>query len=325
MIELPDSNLPPTDAVTASQAKCNRSTQGQWGMYGGHRQAIERLIVPERRGGAICVLGAGNCNDLDLKWLTEMYAAVHLVDLDAEALRAGVAKQLGEGMAGVSMHAPFDLTGIAARVARWGKSAASVAEVEAATREAAGEFSVPWPACDVVLSPCVLTQTINPVRDALRAHYPASQPAVLALRAALRARHLRTVGRSLAPGGRGVLAIDLISSEKYPELARVPEDRLASLMRTFVADGKSYRGLDPASMGEAVRRDPAMAGVMPPQFTGPWLWHLGLRRSFLVYGMTFRKASPHPSPLPRSTGGEGARGDQKTDAEERRKLVTETE
>src|SRR2546423_4784452 len=179
---------PQSDPVTASQARCNRSTEKRWQMYANHRQAIERLIVPCARGQAICVLGAGNCNDLDLQWLAESYREVHLVDLDPEALAAGVRRQLKENPAGLRLHAPFDLTGIAPRVSAWSKAPPTESELADASSTVMGKFELSWPACDVVLSPCVLTQTINPARDALRGHYPASHPSVIALRAALRSR-----------------------------------------------------------------------------------------------------------------------------------------
>jgi hypothetical protein len=287
MLELPNST---PDPVTASQAKCNRSTERQWGMYARHRRAIERLIVPDRRGGSICVLGAGNCNDLDLPWLTDMYADVHLVDLDADALRSGIARQIPSPSPSLHQHAPFDLTAVAPRIAAWSKTTPSPEQIDAATRDILSDVNLPWPTCDVALSPCVLTQTINPARDALRNHYEATHPSILSLRSALRSRHLRTIAHSLKPGGRGVLAIDLISSEKFPDLPRIPDDQLDSAMRRFIDDKRGYRGLDPANVTRAIREDPGISNLItPPQFMHPWLWHLGLRRSFLVYAATFTR------------------------------------
>jgi hypothetical protein len=297
MFELPAPTAD-SDPVTASQARNNRSTEKQWQMYAGHRQAIERLIVPAEKGQSICVLGAGNCNDLDLAWLTQMYREVHLVDLDREALEAGIARQLKQSPEGLRLHAPFDLTGIAGRVAAW-KGTPSEPEMAEAARLAAAAVEVSWEKCDVVLSPCVLTQTINPVRDAARGHYSATEPAVMALRAALRARHLRVMRRSLKPGGRGVLAVDFISSEAFKDLARVPAPQLANLMDRFIADGKGYRGLDPASVERAIRD----AGLNQPRFVGPWMWHLGLRKSFLVYAMTFRSGEESGASLAASATG----------------------
>ena len=79
------------EAVAEKQAALNDSTRGQWQMYASHRQAIERLIVSalQSHRGRICVLGAGNCNDLDLEWLATVFSEVHLVDIDPAALAAG--------------------------------------------------------------------------------------------------------------------------------------------------------------------------------------------------------------------------------------------
>src|SRR6478736_4344582 len=101
----------PEKSVGDEQSRMNRSTRGQWDWYAAHRGRIERLIVPQARGGSICVLGAGNCNDLDLCWLTEVYQHVELVDIDPSALQRAVERQ---GVAGkMRLRAPVDLTGIA--------------------------------------------------------------------------------------------------------------------------------------------------------------------------------------------------------------------
>ncbi len=285
---LPDPHADPDPAI-ASQSRNNRSTQHQWNIYATHRQAIERLIVPESAGQTICVLGAGNCNDLDLPWLMQTHRDVHLVDLDKAALEAGVARQKVQPTR-LHLHAPVDLTDIAAKVSAWSKSPPSPTQIDGATQTLLEAVALPCAPCDTVLSPCVLTQTINPVRDVLRDHYPPAHPSVRALRAALRARHLRTLAAACKPGGRAVIAIDLISSEKFPDLPRVPADQLQNFMDRFTSDRKSYRGLDPASLSRAVREDPVIRHQLDsPTFTPPWLWHLGLRRTFLVYAATFTR------------------------------------
>src|SRR5262245_33928069 len=82
-------------AVVDDQARQNRSTSGQWQLFASHRRNLERLLVPEEpeRGARICVLGAGNCNDLDLKWLMQVYTQVHLVDIDPGAVSEGLRRQ----------------------------------------------------------------------------------------------------------------------------------------------------------------------------------------------------------------------------------------
>ena len=275
--------------VAAEQARQNLSTRHQWGFYDSHRRSMEKLIVPENRGGRICVLGAGNCNDLDLKWLADVYREVHLVDLDAESLKAGVGRQKMTGAKGLHCHAPVDLTGIALDVARWESAPPTDDDIAEATRRAMEWPTAEWGKFDLVLSPCVMTQTINPARNALCKNHPPSHPARMAIQSALRLRHLRWVAGSLAPGGRGVLAIDLISTRQFPELPRVPRDRLSDMMRTLVANGKHYAGLDSASISAACRNDAELSRkAEAPRFSEPWLWHLGLCKSFLVYGTTMR-------------------------------------
>jgi hypothetical protein len=91
---------------------------------------------------------------------------------------------------------------------------------------------------------------------------------------------------SLAPAGRGVLVIDLVSSEKVPDLARIPEPELPSAMDRFVAAAKHFRGLDPTSIAKA-----ADTLGLTTRLTPPWLWHLGLRKSFLVYATTLTRST----------------------------------
>src|SRR5438552_2239549 len=84
-------------AIQQKQSHLNRSTRGQWALYASHRQELEKLLVPDQPGGRICVLGAGNCNDLDLRWLTQVYREVQLVDIDPDALpRAATFQKVAE-------------------------------------------------------------------------------------------------------------------------------------------------------------------------------------------------------------------------------------
>src|SRR5689334_3664368 len=116
--------------IADAQARMNRSTRGQWAMYAGHRQNLERIILASHPGGRICVLGAGNCNDLDLNWLTKIFRQVHLVDLDGGALEAGVRRQKLERSAKLFLHAPIDLTGISEIVSRWHQTPPSDDEID---------------------------------------------------------------------------------------------------------------------------------------------------------------------------------------------------
>ena len=355
----------PDDLLT-SQSAMNRSTRGQWQMYGAHRQQIERLIVPKEPGGRACVLGAGNCNDLDLKWMTQVYREVHLVDLDAHALAQGVKRQRCEDLPRLRLHAPVDLTAVAKLVSHWKQSPPDEGQIRdclqrmegptevqswdcdllplpvlrgragVGVRTGTAEFGMPngdEKTCsassiqhslfsiqhsaqtptltlprstgrgnnaskvqdrisnsisfDLVLSPCVLSQLLIGIRDAIGS----SHPHYSALRAAMRRRHLRAIVDLLAPGGSGVLIVDLASTEDFPGLARVNDnnDDVSDLMRTLVEQRKCFAALAPAEIRRAMQPLVNSGQVSNPRFTRPWIWHLGPHKAFLAYAVLFDK------------------------------------
>src|SRR5688572_32284061 len=160
--------------VIEAQSKMNRSTAGQWGIYRTHRESIERLLAPadpRDRSRSLCVLGAGNCNDLDLTWLKQVFADVHLVDIDADAVNGAVRRQ---GVEGVVTHAPMDLTAVADLLSTWRKAPPPEDEEIARLARTSEEAALPdlGRRFDVVLSPCVLTQILNPLRQTITRNHP---------------------------------------------------------------------------------------------------------------------------------------------------------
>ncbi len=235
------------------QSRQNRTTRGQWELFAPHRQKLEQLMLPGH-GGRLCVLGAGNCNDLDLHWAQKTFAQVHLVDLDPDALRQAMERQHVQASATLHLHAPVNLT---------------------AADFHPGQF-------DVVLSPCVLSQLIEPVRKLLSKDLVQLLPKVKELRA----NHLALMARLLAQNGLGIVAIDITSSDVVKELAHIPDDQLADAMRNVIGQGRSFVGLDPRSLKQAIEAHPDLASIT---ITQPWRWHIGLLRSFIVYAMCFRR------------------------------------
>lgn len=81
--------------------------------FASHRRRVTDLIVDRsfRQDSRLAVLGAGNCNDLDLKILAASFAAVDLFDLDAKVLARGIRFQLMESSPCLFMHGDVDFTG----------------------------------------------------------------------------------------------------------------------------------------------------------------------------------------------------------------------
>lgn len=284
MLEFQDQRL------AREQAKQNRSTAGHWSYFAAHREAIERLLRPEEddppQDRSLCVLGAGNCNDLDLPYLLRVYRRVELVDIDPDALAQALRRQGVENHPGIALRAPVDLTGIAHEQSKWVGMPPPVPTIEAMMRLCA-EHSLPeLGKFDVVLSPCVLSQTIDPL---IRLLGPGHEKRAT-VAAELRRRHLRVISSLLKPGGRGVLAIDLVSSSYRPDLMDASPADARDVMMACLDAGKYFTGLAPLQIKQDLRGDATIGGC---EITQPWLWHLGPRKVFLVYGAILRKRGTH--------------------------------
>ena len=73
----------------------NQTTRGSWKYFSQHRNQILNLVFEESldRQGKLAILGAGNCNDLDLKDLLGHFREVHLFDLDQTAMEFALRRQ----------------------------------------------------------------------------------------------------------------------------------------------------------------------------------------------------------------------------------------
>jgi SAM-dependent methyltransferase len=280
-------------AVGERQSELNAGTRGQWALFASHRRRIEQLLdsaLPQKspsllgqaqRLPRLCVLGAGNCNDLDLRLLARRFADIHLIDIDPAALARGIHRQDVAGLNRLHCHAPIDLTGLAPTFDRWLGVEPAASEIGAAIEAAktAPPPAVPGP-FDVVLSSCVLSQLLGPARDRLQVN----RHLLPSLGRAIISRHLRMMLQLLSPGGCAVFISDLVSSDTEPALARVPDDSLPELMRSLVQRRRTFAGLDPRAISIVLDE----LGV-DRKWCAPWLWHLSPRRTYLVYAVLMRR------------------------------------
>jgi hypothetical protein len=283
------------DNLRDMQARFNRSTATHWDDFRSHRQHIEDLILADGvtgalvRSGKLCVLGAGNCNDLDLKRFTEAFAEVHLVDLDASALQRAVARQAVQDSPKLKLHGGVDLTGVADLLSGWRGRSPSSREIDDCLKRAvdAPQPDVrPGSGFDVVLSPCLLSQLVGYASDTLGRKHPRANE----LRLAIRLRHLRLMADLLAPGGAGVLVTDLAVSGMEKNLEHMRSGDLPGLLKKLVAQRKVFAGLDPDGVEAALTGDPLVAPLLGAvQHVPPWLWRLGPLKTFLVYALRFRR------------------------------------
>jgi hypothetical protein len=276
------------DDAVMRQARFNHESRDQWDGFARHRREVSALLGAGKPGGStrLCVLGAGNCNDLDLGALVAAHREVHLVDLDAGALERGAGRQGLADSAGLHRHGGLDVTGMLDAIAGWSPLAPIAdrdlaALVEWPSRRVG--LALPGP-FDLVASTCLLSQVVGNASHSLGEAHPRFADAVRAIRLG----HLRLLAHLASPGGRIVLVTDVVSSDREPALASVPEGSLAGLLTRLTRRGGLIHGVNPAELLSVFRSDPVLATrVVSLAATPPWLWKLH-DRLYLVLAITIR-------------------------------------
>lgn len=275
-------------AVLAHHRENNRVTADFWREFADHR-ARQTDLVLEAGGRNLAVLGAGNCNDLDLPRLAAAFDAIHLVDLDVEAVGRARARQDGAVASRLVLRAPVDLSGALTELPRWRNQELSPAQLTALSRSAADQVSAAVPErFDTVLSACLLSQIMHGCYVALGSH-----PQLTKIGDALASAHLRALLALTRPGGRVLFVTDTVSSDTYPlrELwgQQAPAALLAHLDQTnnFLS-GTSISSVRRVLAGEAA------ALAARPRLVEPWLWQMHPDVTLLVYALVLQRAPSAP-------------------------------
>ena len=228
----------------------------------------------------ISIVGAGNCQDIDLNVLAELFTEVRLIDIDAAALNLAVSKFPPGVASRIRVFAPFDiaaplLSDAALMESHSGSRAAFLSALE--TPSTVGKI----PVSDVVVSACVLSQLIDTASQIVS---PAA-PEFLSLIQAVRRGHLARLLELTVAGGRTLLITDLVSSDTVPALNQTPASELPKLMFQCLQTGNFFSGLSPAVMQHDLQTIPAFVERCASfQILPPWPWQLG-PRTFAVYAV----------------------------------------
>ncbi|HQU46173.1 MAG: hypothetical protein B7Z73_18805, partial [Planctomycetia bacterium 21-64-5] len=266
--------MPPPPRFAAEQARRNRARDGHWQASANHRNRVSECLLSLTHGtpGRLCLLGAGNANDLDLPRLLAAYGEVHLVDLDTEALQRGVARQLPDhDRRKLHLHGGTDVTGICDALETLnGRLSQPSADLEKLIQDAADPLlpSLPGP-FDVVASVGIISQLIDAVVRAV----PPTAPHFMELLLSVRSGHLRLLARLTAPGGRGLLITDFVSSATVPELATLAEADLAPLAERLAVERNFFHGLNPLVVPSLFAQDAVLRRLIAgTRHRGYWLW-----------------------------------------------------
>jgi hypothetical protein len=279
--------------------RTNRNAARHGDAFANHRRHLTGLLLsaggqdaqgtPDARNGKgrLCVLGAGNALDLDLERLAATYRAIHLVDIDEQALERARERQTESTRARLVTHSPIDLSGLLDQLQRWHAMQATAEELvrhpDLASRRLAAALSGPF---DVVLSACVLSQMQLAVRTALSE----THPLFAAVCYTLNLTHLRTLARLTQRGGRALLVSDAATEEMAPLRELDDKADLRQLLAHLIRVGDVFNVVNPEAIIDISTDDPMLKRELGfAHLTDVWLWHNGPLRTYLVYALELQR------------------------------------
>ncbi|MEP7049060.1 MAG: hypothetical protein ABJB12_01855 [Pseudomonadota bacterium] len=285
--------LEPRSSAERAHAHANELNRGladSWAGYAEHRQQVTALIGGLPRGAELCVLGAGNCNDLDLEQISAWFSQIHLADLDGEALERARERQSPAVRAKLRLHAELDLSGLIEHVDGWGEQFPDRAELGRsavlAAQSIVRSLGQSFPA---VVSTCVLSELVAPFERS----WITSRGNWGELLNALNAIHLATLAGATRPGGQGLLLFDTATSKDTPALGAQhgkTSERLAGFIDAALHEGSLHLKHSPERL-LAQLSSPGLKPMVSDATVGaPWLWRVG-PDTRLVFSLRFNRIS----------------------------------
>ena len=277
------------NSLTQLQQRRNAESAGSWELAQSHRQRLTQLLLDRKCDvdPKLCVLGAGSCNDLDLKQLLHGFQSIDLVDIDLAALQQGSAAQRCQTSETLRLHGDYDVTGVWQELALLADSREKESEpIDQLLAASAAWTGLPeLGTYGTVTSACVLSQLVDAVIHAVgEAH-----PRCLEVITAIRQRHLRLLYELTAPGGQVVLVTDFVSSETAPLLPSLSGKALSDTLMQMIKQRNFFTGLNPFRLQTLLSEDPVLAPhIHSIDCQQPWLWNFGSRH-YAVTAISFSR------------------------------------
>jgi hypothetical protein len=277
------------DTLGRRQVVFNASSRDQWQQFAEHRRCLTAVLARDAtvERSRLCVLGAGNANDLDLMTLLAVHREVHLVDIDSDAIADGVARQGVARHPRLWLHGGVDVTAMLGVLSdRTPLSELGLSDLDAMAAWPASRAGVVLPGgFDRVASTCLLSQILETAAHSLgEGHRQLSE-----VQAALRAGHLRLMARLAAPAGEAVLVTEVVSSKTLTELPALTQEELAGLIPELRRTENHFRKVHPRQLLAAVRADRSVRPLAVTSLLEPWRWRLH-DQTYLVVAISFRLA-----------------------------------
>ncbi len=279
-----DASTATTRALADIHVDNNAQSAGLWDLYAEHRQKLTDLVAAHGPRHRVAILGAGNCNDLDLAALAKPFQEIHLADLDPAALVRALRRQTPATRRHLFTHPGRDLSGLVSRLPFWRQRAPDLETLARAVPTAAAQVVAQLPGpFDLVVSDCILSQIAWTCFQAL-----GEGPLLTAVLDVAMAAHLRTLVALARPGGRCLLVTDVVSSESQPLERLLPGADPGEILRDLDRRSELFSGTSPSLAYMMLTADPELAReVEDVSVIAPWLWDVSSRRKVLVCALAF--------------------------------------
>lgn len=267
------------------QKNANKASLKYFRDFAEHRRQQTDLILAANAagGGRLCVLGAGNCYDLDLKRVAAHFAEVHLVDIDKDSISGARARVAGALAQKIFLHAPVDISGANKNLEDWRDFQVTPGGLlefpERASSQLAKQLPGPF---DCVVSSCLMSQILLTYTSVMGEQHPLLQAGLITLLVT----HLRVLVALTKPGGQAFWITDVTSNQIAPLNRTTPPDDCVDLLYHLSRNNQIFNYLDPGLIRDLAQQDPDIsARAAIEDIVKAWIWHNGPQRTFLVYAL----------------------------------------
>ena len=267
----------------AAVRESNRQLQDGWERYAPHRERVTAVLSDcAGPGASLCILGAGNLNDVRLDHLLGSFAKIHLVDLDVDSVTSALIRQRLNNRSGLCVHGPIDLSGVLDKLPTGARHVPDVTH-NLVGMLVGNRCAVAGQPFDVTASTGMLTQLIQSVVDAALAPDDLVRVSV-----AVRDKHIADLVNLTRPGGALILVSDVVSTHTAPELSKAAADDLQRHLSVCIAAKNFFTGTNPYRILDLLQtsfRD----SVTNIRLVDPWLWAVTPDRQHLTYAIVARR------------------------------------
>lgn len=279
------------DHIADRQRDLNSKTQQSWDLFENHRNQISQLIIDAlqklesgNENPTLCVLGAGNGNDLDVAQLAKHFDSIHVLDIDRLALDRLWQRyeDQPEVQQKIQLVADVEFSGITSSLIELGENPTEAIVKSTYDQSLRVHYSTEEK-FDVVVSTCLLTQLIDAVVQTLGRE----NQWVVPLTIGVRDGHLNLMTSLCKADGQRVLITDFVSSDTMPELASADDpESVLGLARHAIDSRNFFTGANAFSIREKLAELKQVTNQDAVEIAPPWRWQIG-QRYYLVTALSY--------------------------------------